>query len=143
MDQLREVLRQVQQGKKSFSPEASTPEGVKAFQPTAAAIKHASDLRYLSAVFRQSKMIGTHGCILQAVITSPLSYTGTQFLASLHGAQDQPKSTDAEVFQFKPSFWGMSIDLKALYKKLTRRRDQRGGGSGTIRQQPRTTTISR
>jgi hypothetical protein len=92
MNQLYEVLRQVQAGTKRFAPEVSTSEAVKAFQPTAIAIKHANnDHGYLSAVFRQSEMIDTYGCILEAVVTSPLYYEGLRFLEMPKAAPESTK----------------------------------------------------
>jgi len=121
MDQLREALRQVQVGVKSFEPDSSTIDAINAFQPLAAALKHANDLGYFSAAFRRSKMIGTHGCILQVIVTTPLSYEGAKFLQTAASANENERSRDADIFQLKPSVWGVSIDLKALYRKWVSR----------------------
>lgn len=122
MDRLREVLEQVQSGKTKFLPETATPEGLASFQPTAVALQHANAAGYLSAVFRVSKMIGTHGYVLEAIVNGPLAYKGLRYLDTPPATQDATVSTnEPDVFQIRPSIGGISIDLRAAFRWARRR----------------------
>jgi hypothetical protein len=122
MDRLRSVLEQVQGGKKAFLPEDSTPQALASFQPIAAALKHANDIGYLSAVFRVSKMIDSHGNVLEAIVTSPLSHQGLVYLeAPVLTQKQQQVPKEPDVLQLKPNIWGIGIDLRAAINWLKRR----------------------
>lgn len=92
-DALRHVLLRVKNGETSFAPKSQEPADVKAFHSIAAALEHATTLGYIEAKFQRSRMIGTHGYILQAIVTRPLSYQAEQYLLSV-GSEDMERSTE-------------------------------------------------
>jgi len=79
-DLLREVLEEVRNGKTSFQPKSDNQEDIVSFQPVAAALKHAKNIGYINAEFRDSHMIGISGCTVIALVTGPLTYSGLQYL---------------------------------------------------------------
>jgi hypothetical protein len=111
------VLEQIQSGQTCFAPSTEAPEDLKAFQPAAAALKHAVSLGYISAVFLESRMRDGYGSVRQVLVNGPLSYSGAQFLS----IPPVPERHDQDIVQLKPSFYGISIDLRAAFRWLKRK----------------------
>ena len=118
MELLRNILEQVQGGKTHFLPQAESQEDLASFQSVAAALKQANTLGYLSAVFRESRMRDSYGFVLEAIVNGPLSYEGLQYLSTPPPA---PQPRDPDIFQLKPSLYGIGIDLRAAVSWLKRR----------------------
>ncbi len=83
MEQMKEILKRIQNGETSFGPVDNSQEAIKAFQPIAKRIFSANERGYLvKAIFRHSTMRETSGDILQIAVIGGLTFEGEQFLLS-------------------------------------------------------------
>lgn len=127
MNALIRGLELVASGAENLS--APTPEDndYYAFQAMTEALLEAKEAELLYEVkVQRSKKRATYGHAVRVSVPSGLTPKGREFLNSakvpmLEAARistsDLKKERESEIFQLKPTFMGMGIDLKALWKK--------------------------
>lgn len=114
MDILRTFLQEIADGTTAFKPKSPSQQDMQDFQPIAKVLAYA-DRQGLLEGFVPHKESSTGNRWYDLVMVSGgLSYEGTQFLAT-PAACSEP---DLEQFvQLKPNFYGVGIDLWALWHK--------------------------
>lgn len=121
MQKLHRILVEVKNGQRSFHPRDQSTESIQAFQATATRLQSALSNGYIrDAKFRVSHLRETHGCVLGAIVVGGLTFEGDQYVSAF-GATQASTAEKAPIFQLKPTFAGMSIDLVALVKWLKSR----------------------
>jgi|ThiBio_1000_plan_1041568.scaffolds.fasta_scaffold20849_2 hypothetical protein len=116
MELLRQVLDEVRQGKKHFCPENESLEAIETFQKIGERLKFSETKGYLSVRFRVSRSRSNYGNILDAFITSGLTFEGEQFLAKLELPEEDSRRN--KIIEMKPSLYGFSIDLPEAFRWL-------------------------
>lgn len=79
MDVLRDVLEQVRNGKRDFTPDGDSRDEIIAFQEIAEALVHANDLGYLECLGNRESDSGER-LYSMVIVTSGLTYPGQQYL---------------------------------------------------------------
>lgn len=115
MEDIRAILRQINNGQRSFRPASDSHADMEAFQDVAKALAFANSKGFLDGyVSRKESYTGNRWYVL-AMVKNGLTYRGQQHLEQpeLSAAPTQP-----EILQLKPNFHGLGIDLKALWRWL-------------------------
>ncbi len=125
MEQMKEILKRIQNGERIFHPTGDSIEAVKAFQPIAKRIVSANERGYLvNAIFLHSKMAGTVGDILNIIVNGGLTFEGEKFLESQQNEvkQSVPASTDkqSELIKWEPKLLGFKLEGNELIRRLQR-----------------------
>lgn len=93
------------------------------FQAIAEALVEAENSKLIYKIAVQRSMaIKTCGHVVRIIISGGLTPKGKEFFDQMknssHEISSEPsKKNDPEIFQLRPTFAGMSIDLKVLWKK--------------------------
>ena len=125
MEDLRKLLIQVREGRTSFTPDGPSKEEMIAFQPIAKALIHAKQMGYLEDCHARKESRTGQGYYALVMLRGGLSYLGEKFLEQSPagennaGSLQQPQSTE-DVIDLKPNFFGLGVNLNALWRKLRR-----------------------
>jgi len=125
MNALLRGLELVEAGATDISSPSVEDEGYVDFQAMAEALVEAKDVKLLYEVaVQRSKGRATYGHAVRVLVAGGITPKGRQFLdcaqASVLEIPLSPKpqvEKEPEILQLRPAFAGMSIDLKALWKK--------------------------
>ncbi|MCG7569292.1 hypothetical protein MHM89_05055 [Pseudoalteromonas sp. CNC9-20] len=116
MKLLKELLQRVREGQSSFSPKDESLESLQEFQPIATRLISAYEQNYIQEL-KHSKSYRVAGGLVNAVIISGgLTFEGEQFLQTEKGSSQQTKGSE-DIIDLKPNFFGIGINLNAIYKK--------------------------
>lgn len=102
-----------------FQPKNNSPEEVKEFQAIAKRLVSAQERGYLvNAHFHVSNLQETGGYILHAIVNGGLTFEGEQFLLSPNNKVSAVSKTEEQkdILQIKPGIFGVSLDVKELFK---------------------------
>jgi hypothetical protein len=115
MEDLRSILQKIDGGQRSFRPASDSPTDIAAFQDVAKVLAFADSKGFLDGyISRQESYTGNRWYVL-AMVKNGLTFPGQQYLA-----QPEPPAipSQPEVLQLKPNFYGISVDLKALWRRM-------------------------
>jgi hypothetical protein len=118
MKDLRTLLLQIKDGKKSFGPASNNPADMEAFQDAAKALAFANDEGLLDGFASHKESYTGNRWYTVVMIRNGLSYKGQQYLEQSDVPQALPQP---EIVQLRPNFHGIGIDLKALWQRLKRK----------------------
>ena len=140
MDDLRNILRQVQEGKASFAPTGPSEEEMKTFQPIAKALLYAHQMGYLEECHAKREYVTGRGYYVLVLVRGGLSYIGEAFFREEPaggGKATNPRqvpdredtfglrSISAEMAHFaeKATFWQADEERMAspLFPKINKR----------------------
>jgi hypothetical protein len=116
---LKEILQEINNGKKLFKPQSATDEDFINFQPIAKVLVFANDEGYLDG-FQFHKESQTGNRWYDLIMIDGLSHKGESFLVSSN-REAEIKLIDA--IEFKPNFYGVRVDLKTIWKKFKERKN--------------------
>lgn len=118
MSNLIFLLQKIKDGEKSFRPTSNSTEDMNEFQSVAKALLFANEEGLLDGFhFHKESHTGNHWYDL-IMVKNGLSYKGEIHL-DLH--LNPPKEKPEEILELKPSFNGMSVDLKALWRRIRKK----------------------
>ena len=125
MNALIHGLELVASGATDLPAPSAESESYAEFQAMAEALVDAKDAKLLYEVaVQRSRGRENYGHAVRVLVAGGLTPKGKQFLVNAKAsATEIPDSPDAkpekepEIFQLRPTFAGMSIDLKALWRK--------------------------
>lgn len=131
MDQLVPSMKLVADGLTYLSASDFPPEKYDEFQAIAEGLVQAKAHGFLHKVaVERSKSRETYGHITQVVVAGGLTPSGKQWLAEEAEYEEKgatrialkaakaPVEKQPEILQLKPAFMGVSVDLKALWRKF-------------------------
>ena len=117
MELLKELLRQISEGKKIFRPEDTSAASMEAFQAIAKALVHANERGFLDKcnIHRESRT--SHGWYDLVSVQGGLTYSGIEYLAS-GASPTTPKGsrTEEDIIELKPNISGIGVNLNALFR---------------------------
>lgn len=122
MNQIDIALKIVRNGTTKLEPDSSSETDISAFQPLAKALVYAHQQRWIhDVIVQRTSSRKNHGQIITVLISGGLTFEGEGHLYELESRASSLEATTKpstpDIFQLKPTFAGMSIDLKALWKK--------------------------
>jgi hypothetical protein len=120
MDTLREVLKEIQSGTTNFRPASNDEKDMLDFQPIAKILAYAHDAGLLDNCVPHKENVTGHHWYDSVLVLGGLSHKGEMFLAKPTGG-DAEASLE-EIIQLKPSVYGISVNLKALWKRWKSRK---------------------
>jgi hypothetical protein len=121
MRELEVVLEEIRAGKKSFQPATRADQDMRDFQPIAKMLVYAHREQLLESCVPHKESETGHDYYDLVVVPGGLSYKGELYLAETPPKSVESAGTDApEIFAIRPTFWGISIDLKALWRRRRR-----------------------
>ncbi|MET4570692.1 hypothetical protein [Rhodanobacter soli] len=115
MTDLRGLLQQIKDGKKSFGPASNSPEDMAVFQDIAKALAFANDEGLLEGFASHKESYTGNRWYVVVMVKSGLSYQGQQYLEQ---PAKPPAPAPGDIVQIKPNFYGISIDFNALWRRL-------------------------
>lgn len=138
MDHLVALLKLVGDGLTKLDVADYPTEKYDDFQAIAEGLSQAAALGLIyKVVVQRSKARETYEHAVHVIVAGGLTPSGKQWLkddaehqealrigAARKAERKTPQKSEPEVFQLKPAFMGVSIDLKALWRRL---RSKRGG----------------
>lgn len=122
-------LEAIQSGTKELVSPDREDESYEAFQAMAEALIEAKEAQLLYQLAEQRSMSReTYGHVVRIITMGGLTPKGRDFLRALHEpltsgittestAPTTSSAPDKEIFRLTPTFAGMSVDLKALWRK--------------------------
>ncbi len=125
MEDLREILVQIHEGKMSFEPEGPSKDEMAKFQPIAKALLYAKQSGYLEDCHAIRENMSGNGYYVKVMLRGGLSYAGEMFLsvdpvAPHENIQPKVPSNSEDVIDIKPNFFGLGVNLNALWRKVMR-----------------------
>ena len=134
MSALRRALEVAQEGTKEFRSPASNALGYAEYQETAEALLEAKEAGLVyEAKEERSAARETYRHIKRVLVAGGLTPKGKIALQDFHTPRPvlEPEATtsrsaernEPEIIQLKPTFAGISIDLKALWRKCRAKRE--------------------
>lgn len=122
MELMREVLQKIKSGKMHFQPHSTSAEALQEFQPIAQRIESAARRGWIhDAKIERSRARATYNLAKQVIAVGPLTLEGEKFLAETQSPSVAPQAIPKEIFQLKPSIYGLGVDLKAAYSWVRRK----------------------
>lgn len=124
MDRLKQLLVEVQNGKHSFKPDAESNESLELFQSTAKTLIHAHKKGYLDECKIMRESVTGNGWYAVVVIRGGLTYEGEQLLSTEQIVESNSKEANSiheDIIELKPSFYGIVINLNAIWRRIKRR----------------------
>lgn len=122
MDLLKDLLKEISEGKKIFKPEDASETSMEAFQPIAKALVHAKERGYLDKfnIHRESRT--SHGWYDLVSVQGGLTYSGKEYLAS-RASPTTPKEPRGEedIIELRPNISGIGVNLNALWRRWKNR----------------------
>lgn len=121
MSTLVELLQEIADGRKSFSPCSSSEIDMVEFQPIAKALVFADKQGYLDGFLAHKESSTANGWYDSILVKSGLTYEGEQFLRS---PSPEAENDMNEVIRLRPEIYGIGVDLKALWRKWKNRKQR-------------------
>ncbi len=123
MEQMKEILKRIQNGETGFSPVGGSQEGLRDFQPLAKRIISANERGFLTrAAFSKNYEYGVY--YIDDIVVGGLTFEGEKFLESQQNEvkQSVPASTDkqSELIKWEPKFLGFKLEGNELIRRLQR-----------------------
>ncbi len=123
MEQMKEILKRIQNGETGFSPVGGSQEALRDFQPLAKRIISANERGFLTrAAFSKNYEYGVY--YIDDIVVGGLTFEGEKFLESQQNEvkQSVPASTDkqSELIKWEPKFLGFKLEGNELIRRLQR-----------------------
>lgn len=117
MELLKELLKEISEGKKLFKPEDTSETSMEAFQPIAKALVYANKCGYLDKcnIHRESRT--SHGWYDLILVQGGLSYLGKEYLATgASSTAPQELRGEEDIIELKPNISGIGVNLNAFLR---------------------------
>ncbi len=115
MDILKNVLEELRSGRKKFTALSQSKEDIKDFQIIAKVLSFANDKGFIDGYLPHKNTETSDFYYDLIMVTNGLSYQGMQYLES--GDEQNNTNTKDDILLLKPSFFGIGIDLNALWRR--------------------------
>ena len=114
MDILKEILKEIQNGQIEFKPVSQSLTDIQDFQSIAKALSFANEEGFLEEYIPHKNTDDENQLYDFIIIPSGLTYKGSQYLLN---QKTKTVAQSNEIFIFKPSLFGVGIDLKAIWNR--------------------------
>ncbi len=114
MDSLKEMLQEIQKGRTEFIPKGQSVEDMQDFQPIAKMLLYANNEGFLESYLDHKESETAHNFYDFILVKGGLSYQGELYL---NDAKNESTKSPEEIIQIKPNFFGISVDIKAFWKR--------------------------
>lgn len=124
MEQMKEILKRIQNGETGFSPVGGSQEALRDFQPLAKRIISANERGFLTrAAFSKNY---EYGCdYIDDVVVGGLTFEGEKFLESQQKETENPAPVSAgkpaDLIKWEPKLLGFKLEGNELIRRLLRR----------------------
>ena len=118
MTALKSILEEIKAGTTSFAPASGKEEDMRDFQPIAKLLEYANTKGLLASYKPHKESSTGHRWYDLVLVSGGLSYEGEMFLAS---ANEQVEREAESIVHLKPNFYGVGVDLNALWKRWKNR----------------------
>ncbi|OGA43249.1 MAG: hypothetical protein A3G24_17825 [Betaproteobacteria bacterium RIFCSPLOWO2_12_FULL_62_13] len=119
MSILVEILQEISDGRKSFTPCGSSEADMVEFQPVAKALAYANSQGYLDGFLIHKESSTGNSWYDSVVVKNGLTHSGEEFLREPHSSAGSELD---QIIQLKPEVYGVGIDLKALWRRWKNRK---------------------
>ncbi len=116
MDFIRQLLKEIDDGKKTFKPVSVSESDRKDFQSVAKVLVHANQQNWLDSFsFVKENWSGNHWYDL-ILVNSGLSYEGQLYLNNTPNISNENSATGNDIIEIKPNFMGIGVNVNELLR---------------------------
>ena len=120
MTNLRDLLQQIKNGKKTFAPASDSPTDMEPFQDVAKTLAFANDKGFLEGFAAHKEHRTGNRWYTEVMVKNGLSHQGLEFLEQPTKPQPRASISD-DIVKVQPNLYGIGINFNALWRRLRRK----------------------